>query len=903
MIGKKILHYNILEKLGEGGMGEVYKAHDAKLDRFVALKFLPSRFTVADRERFTQEAKAASAMNHPNICTIYDVQEFENRLFIIMEYIDGKTLKEKKNLSEKQMFEIGIQVADGLGAAHEKGIVHRDIKPENIMVRQDGIAQLMDFGLSKLNSAENLNRLTKSGTIMGTTRYMSPEQVQGFDVDYRSDIFSLGIVLYELFTGKSPFKGMYDTAIMYEIVNVDVVPPIKIKEDIDPKLDELILECLEKDKDERCQSAKELAKNLRRIKGSSGKNEVELYKTESFVKESENEKSLSTNTLSKFFNYTSNKNLLAIALLLIISLVALYLIVWDNPAETFKRPVYFSFDIPGKSNPLLGADRIFQVSPDGESIAYTDKSNPTTIIYIRKLDNLAAYPVTGTEGGKNPVFENDNWLSFTVNYFARRVPVKGGIPEISQSEYDDDFDWGINGEIVSSSWGYGLILQTGWNKKKETLTKLDSAENEGVHLNPFILPGNKAALFNIWSEKMGTFDNSKIGTVDLKTKERKNLKYNGVDLTGTSPQFLHSPWGSYLLCSRGGNLYASEFDLNSLRISGPEVKIFEGISVNAINGKAAYSVTDANDGTIAYIAGKLETMKVNLVWYNENSTKNKAIITGPLFTSPRFIKDDKAVVLLIGPLFKIALVDFKKGKVDLLFSKGDNVQPQITPDGSNFIFTSNFEDGRYNIYMKRLDGFGEVKRIVSIGETSFPEISNLSPDGRYILYNPNNNFAIGKIWIKDIKSNQEPKLLFKTEANVTSPGFSPDGKLISYRSDEIDGTPKLFIRTFPINDITMQVSTGNAINPQWSADGTEIYYRSGNKIMVAKIQVKPVLKVLSRKVVCYSEIISPDFYFPDFSVYPDGRILLLKNVEDESKPIKVNVIVNWFTELKKKLNQ
>jgi eukaryotic-like serine/threonine-protein kinase len=906
LVGKTILHYTIIEQVGQGGMGKVYKAQDTKLDRLVALKFLPSPLltTKDEKDRFILEAKTASAINHPNICTIYDVQEtpsaeasevkFDSQLFIVMEYVDGKTLKEKKNLSEKQMLEIGIQVAEGLAVAHEKGIVHRDIKPENIMVRQDGITQIMDFGLSKLYSAENTSRLTKSGTIMGTARYMSPEQIQGFDVDYRSDIFSLGIILYELFTGKSPFKGMHETAIMFQIVNSDVIPPIQIKKDINPALDELILECLEKDKDERCQSAKELAKNLRKLKGSSGKQGVELYKAKSIAKERENGKSLSTNSYLKLFSYVS---------LLIISFIVLYLIFWNKPAETFNHPVYFSFDIPGKSNPLLGGDRIFQVSPNGESIAYTDKSNPTTIIYIRKLGNLAAYPVTGTEGGKNPVFENNNWLSFTVNYFARRVPVTGGIPKISRSEYENDFDWGTNGEIVSSSWVHGLVFQSGWNGKEETLTEFDSTENEGAHVNPFVLPGNKAAVFNTWSEKMGTFDNSKIVIVDLKSKERKNLKYNDVDLQGTSPQFIQTSWGSYLLCYRGGNLYASLFDLNTLKISGPETKIFEGISANDISGRAAYSVTNANNGTIAYIAGKLETIKVNLVWYNENSTQKKAFTADGLITAPRFIKDDRAVVSFFSPVLKIGLIDFKKDKIDLLFSKGDNVQPIITPDGSNFIFSSDFEDGKYNIYMSRLDGLGGVKKIVSLEQTSFPEISNLSPDGRYILYNDNYNFAFGKIWIKDIKSDREPKLLFNTKANVTSPEFSPDGKLICYRSDEIDGTPKLFLRPFPINDIKIQVSINNAINPQWSTDGTKLYYRSGNNIMVAKIQVKPDLKVLWRKVVCYSEIISPDFYFPDFSVYPDGRILLLKNVEDESKPIKVNVIVNWFTELKKKLSE
>ncbi len=285
MIGKTILHYKILEKLGEGGMGEVFKAQDTKLDRFVALKFLPSQVVTTEEEkaRFIQEAKAASSMNHPNVCTIYDIQEHEDQLFIVMEFIDGTTLRDmKQTLSEKRILDIGIQVAEGLGAAHEKGIVHRDIKPENIMIRKDGIAQIMDFGLAKLYTSGNVSRLTKAGTTMGTMGYMSPEQVQGLDIDHRSDIFSLGVVLYELFAGESPFKGMHETAIMYEIVNVEAPPIATVKEGIDPQLDGLILECLEKEKDERCQSAKELAKNLRKIKRvSTGNRSSRMYNVNS----------------------------------------------------------------------------------------------------------------------------------------------------------------------------------------------------------------------------------------------------------------------------------------------------------------------------------------------------------------------------------------------------------------------------------------------------------------------------------------------------------------------------------------------------------------------------------------------------------------------------------------------
>ena len=287
MIGSKISHYTILEKLGEGGMGVVYKARDTDLDRDVALKFLSAHLAAseADKARFMQEAKSAAALDHPNICTIFGIEEFdpasmggkgEKQLFFAMSFVDGTTLREKiPTLSLKQAIDVAIQVADGLSAAHEKGIVHRDIKPENIMIRKDGIVQVMDFGLARLrDSSSRINRLTMAGSTVGTAGYMSPEQVQGQDADHRSDIFSLGVLLYEMLTGQLPFKGVHQTALAYEIVNVDPPPVSLVKPGLDPDLDALVFECLAKEPSERFQSVAELAKELRRYKRESGRSRV-----------------------------------------------------------------------------------------------------------------------------------------------------------------------------------------------------------------------------------------------------------------------------------------------------------------------------------------------------------------------------------------------------------------------------------------------------------------------------------------------------------------------------------------------------------------------------------------------------------------------------------------------------
>ena len=392
MIGETILHYKIIEKLGEGGMGEVFKAQDTKLDRFVALKFLPSQLTASedDKARFIQEAKAASAMNHPNICTIYSIEEFNDQLFISMEFVDGKTLKDKKDsISEKQKLELSVQVAEGLAAAHEKGIVHRDIKPENIMIRKDGIAQIMDFGLAKLYSDKNASRLTKVGTTMGTLGYMSPEQVQGLDVDHRTDIFSFGVVLYEMFAGESPFKGMHETAIMYEIVNVDAPPLSTIKEGIDPELDEIILECLEKDKDDRCQSAKELAKDLRKVKKYSGHKKSRVYNVNTAAFKTQTGQAPLSNSsgsiaIEAFNRRFELRKLFPMFFALIFIAAAVFAYLYFNQSKTFSNgAIQFELNSP---NGTKFEDDVPQISPDGKVIAFTAAdSTGKSMIWLRHV--------------------------------------------------------------------------------------------------------------------------------------------------------------------------------------------------------------------------------------------------------------------------------------------------------------------------------------------------------------------------------------------------------------------------------------------------------------------------------------------------------------------------------------
>jgi serine/threonine protein kinase len=526
MIGSTISHYRILEKLGEGGMGEVYKAQDTKLDRLVALKFLPSSTTAteADKARFIQEAKAASALNHTNVCTIYDIQEYEDpqgikKLFIVMEFVDGETLRNKKNLSVKQVLEIGAQAAEGLAAAHEKGIVHRDIKPENIMLRKDGRVQIMDFGLAKLYAGTEASRLTKAGTTMGTVGYMSPEQVQGQDVDHRTDIFSLGVVLYELLAGESPFKGVHETAIIYEIVNVDAAPIATVKADIGPELDQLILECLEKDKDERFQSAKELARGLRKLKrGSTGSRASKMFNTGTVAMKSGVQRDTATNLsgplvyedvpLKKLLrNVVYNRPILwtAIVVFFLSTAVLSFLFLSKKSAGNSTGTMSIAATLeppPGKqftfaANGFEGVH--IAVSPDGSMLAFVGQDSAgRQSLWVRQLNSLSAQELNGTDGAYYPFWSYD---SKYIGYFSggslKKILASGG-PSVTICKANDarGGSWNQNDVIVfEPEENMGIFAVAASGGKPREITKLDTAMGEQTQRWPCFLPDGQHFIF------------------------------------------------------------------------------------------------------------------------------------------------------------------------------------------------------------------------------------------------------------------------------------------------------------------------------------------------------------------------------------------------------------------------
>jgi serine/threonine protein kinase/Tol biopolymer transport system component len=904
MIGSTISQYKILEKLGEGGMGVVYKAQDTKLDRFVALKFLPPHLIASEQEkaRFIQEAKSASALNHPNVCTIHDIQEHDGQMFIVMEFVDGKSLKEKKeNLTNKQILEIGIQVAEGLAAAHEKGIVHRDIKPDNIMIRKDGIVQIMDFGLAKLYTSGNVSRLTKAGTTMGTMGYMSPEQVQGFDVDHRTDIFSLGVVLYELLAGESPFKGVHETAIMYEIVNVDPVPISTVKEGIDPQLDQIILECLEKEKDDRCQSAKELAKDLRKIKKSTGHTQSRAYSvlrssvhssttpiqskiaSGSFVIEVMNRRI----DLAKLFGSSVFPWILSI--LLIIGLIT----TWFTSHRPSSENVIAKFTLDIGEDKMLDvtAYPALTISHDGTKVVF--KANNK--FYLRKMNSMDPVVIPGIENCSTPFFSSDDqWLGYFRGGKLEKISLNGGTP-VSLAEAADNRGgtWSKNGFIIYTpiaQSGLFLIPENGGTVK--SITTVDSAKQERTHRWPSCLPDGKHVLFTVGTvSSPDYYENANIDVVNIETGERKRV------LEGASTaKYINS---GHLFFSRSGILYIVPFDADKLEVTGQPVPVVQGVYSATTTGITNYVVSD--NGTLAFLPGPIEGENRKIVKINMSGNVTILDSSSHPYIEPSLSPDNKKIAIVIrdGEDFDIWTFDIARSTLSKLTFGGINRTPHWSPDGKTIAFMKRTKDGKNGIFSKPSDGSGdEVELYTESGRTY---VNFWSRDGKFLMIDNLTTNAQSDLLVIPLSGDTKPWKYLDSKKDEYESSISPDGKWVSYICDE-SGSYQIYVRSFPKKEGKWQISSDVAEEPRWSPDGKFLYYRRNSQLMSVPVSTATSFSAGLPKVLIDN--------FPSmnvdsgisYDITSDGKYIIT------TQPVKgisfknISIVLHWTDEIKSMLS-
>ncbi len=891
MIGQEISHYKILEELGRGGMGIVYKAQDTKLDRLVALKFLPPNVAASgpDKARFIQEAKAASALNHPNVCTIHDIQEHDGQMFIVMEFVDGQTLRERRSsVSFKQAVDIGIQIADGLAAAHEKGIVHRDIKPENIMIRKDGIAQIMDFGLAKLRSASSqINRLTKEGSTVGTAGYMSPEQVQGQDADHRSDIFSLGVLLYELFTGQLPFKGVHETALAYEIVNMDAPPMSSVKPDIDPNLDAVVLECLAKETDERTQSAKQVSVDLKRYRRESGRSRVSRIATAPALYRPPQ---LSGEQVPVILEQAKKSNILpwivaAVLLLAVIGLAFLYL------RETSKEVSVLRFTVAPPENTVFPGIPV--ISPDGQRLTFVARdTGGVALIWVRPLSSLIATPLTGTADAFFPFWSPDSrFLGFFQNGKLKKIEATGGPTQtICDAPQGRGATWSNAGVIVfAPSFGGGLqqVSQAGGTPAE--LTTLDTVRHENSHRYPFFLPDGRRFLY---LGQATPDENNAIVLGSLDSKEQTVL----LRVTSNS---VYAPPG-YLLFVRERSLMAQPFNADKGELSGEAFPIAEDIGFNQSVNLGFFSAS--SNGALTFGLGAGSAGNRQLVWFDRTGKRLDKVGTPGLLWDFSLSPDEKRVAFRrVDRQTKnedLWMLDLLRGTESrFTFRPGREDDPVWSPDGSKLLFDSD-PGGISNLHQKIASGAGSEELLLKSTIPDYP--LDWSPDGRYVLFGKDDPKTKTDLWILPLTGDRKPFPYLNSEAVEFTGKFSPDGHWIAYASDE-SGKFEVYVQAFPVTSGKWQISVGGGAAPIWSKDGKEMFYLAPDKKLMS-VDVKTAGGSIEQGVPKPLFATDVDNYtLPNrYAISRDGKRFLVNNGIESTSSKPIAVVLNWTADVKKK---
>ncbi len=888
MIGQTVSHYNILEKLGEGGMGVVYKAQDTKLNRTVALKFLPTHVSgnETDKARFLLEAQAAAALNHPNICTIYGIEEHDGNMFIAMELIDGQTLKEKRStLNLNKAIDVGIQIAEGLAAAHEKGIVHRDIKPENIMVRKDGIVQIMDFGLAKLR-ASRASRLTKEGSTIGTAGFMSPEQIQGQDTDHRSDIFSLGVLLYELFTGELPFKGVHESALMYEIVNVDPAPMSSIKPDIDPELDRIVQECTHKEPDERYQGVKDISKDLKRFKRESSKSGMSrVYQAQPVQRSTRIARATSVKR-SFFVKIFSNVLLWQIVAVTAV-LVAVGLFLWGRttPQNNSLPVTRFTIKLPDGVRIPIGNTGV-NISPDGNFFSVVVQSNVGSKLALRPSNRDSFEPVLGSEvNGVQQIFHafssDGQWVAFSTNTTIKKSSVFGGtsVTLCDAGALLRGLWWGHDKQIYFGHISSSIYRVSENGGEMTPVTTLDSASGEISHRFPELLPDGKNILYTIKFNTITTFDEAAIAVVDINSGEKKILIRGG-----TCARYV--PTG-HLIYTKGSFIYAVPFDLGKIEVTGPPKQLFKGGWTNPFSGEASIGFTDG--GTLVYVPKGVESYTVSKIkWLDFNGSVTPLVDSANSYFVGAISPDGEKIALHVQAanddiwLYHIGRASMTR----LTFGGGNSGFPSWTPDGKYVIYYSEHGGGQTALYRKQWDGSGQAEQLAISNRSQIA--ASVSPDGKTVAYIQDRN-----IWLLPLDGSGKASPFFESSADEFNPKFSPDGKYLAYESSE-SGKTEVVIVPFPSRQGKWQISIGGGANPIWAPSGKEIYYTQVTSVFGVAIRTEPVFDYSTPKKILD---LPPDGAYLT-GISRDGkRFALITLPYQELTATEITLVTNWFQEL------
>lgn len=874
MIGKTILHYKIIEELGKGGMGVVYKAEDTKLERTVALKFLPATSLGTDDEklRFVQEAKSAAKLSHSNIATVYEINEDPDSgdTFISMEFLEGETLEEKVKKSPlkiKDAMKIAKQIAEGLATAHEQGVVHRDIKSANIMITPKGVAKIMDFGLAKVTAG---SMMTQVGTVLGTIGYMSPEQSRGDVVDHRTDIWSLGVILFEMISGQLPFKGEYHSAIVYSIMNVEPEPITGLRSGVPMDLEKIISKLLAKEPDERYQNIIELPVDLKNVDlksvGTSAMGSSII--SESLVKEKE---------VSFKFKY-SNQTLIAFAAGAFIFSGLTWFLKGTNSNEntmSFKYKI-FKEKYDDESSPNV-------ISPDGSKVLHKTDSD----LYLRDIDEISGDFLEGTEGATDYIFSPDGKsIAYWTGINLKTLSIDRGKPNILVTSADifPGGSWSLDNYIYYTPHitdGIYRISSSGGSSEK--LTSPDDKNGEFIHWLPYVLPDNKHVIFTIWN---GGANPSKIALLNIETKESTIIIENG-----SHAQYV--PTG-HIIYSVKGTLIANTFDIKTMKVGLESVPVINNIYEN---NDRIINLSFSNNGILMYNEGNLTNKNEEIYIQNEIGVVSKLQIPEGDFSGITSSPNAKylAISRKLDNEDNIWIYDFAKENLRQITSDGLSINPEWHPNDNSITYMT-WKDGPFDLY--QLSVLGNQADNIPLAIEKLDETSGTwSPDGQIFMFS-RTTLQSGNNLMFITKSNPDSVQNYLVGTyDENNPRFSYDGTFLAYSSNEF-GEMEIFVKKFDDPGKGVQVSIEGANFPRWSKTENKLYYDNYDKLYSSKITYLKEVKFTKPEVVLTNRFPENDYGSDNpFDILKDGSIVFRKKGDETY--IKQVVVHNWFAELKR----
>ena len=874
MIGKTVGHYIITEKIGSGGMGDVYLARDSNLKRNVAVKVLPEAFA-SDSERiarFQREAEVLASLNHPHVAAIYDLVKSEDSRFLVLELVDGETLSERiarGPMTIDEALSIATQIAEALEAAHDKGIIHRDLKPSNIKITTDGEVKVLDFGLAKvreasahstaaadakegLSNSPTLMSATIPGVIMGTAAYMSPEQAKGREAGRSSDVWAFGCVLYEILTGSAVFHGETLGELLGEVFKTE--PDwSRLPAETPQGIRRLLRRCLQKSERARLRDVRDV-----RLEIEEARTQPELP--------------VQTTAVSR-----RGERIGWISVVLATSLLAAALtgwLLWPKSLPEFRLEIA----TPPAANPVF-----ISLSPDGRKIIFAATSEGRTQLWVRALDATSATLLQGTDGATYPFWSAD---SRSAGFFAdgklKRIDVDSGAIQVLAERVLNGRggSWNRDGVILYNELAGGPIFRvSATGGKAEAITQLQSPQQQG-HRSPHFLPDGRHFLYYASgaSESRGVY----IGTLG-ETETRRLLDADTVAM--------YVP-GGQLLFVRQEKLFAQNFDISSLLLKDEPFLVADQIAVDS-QGIPALSVSET--GLIAYRSGTASNTR-RLAWFNRSGKEVAPVVPPPDAKSPAYLNMSAdgqlaALQFAVAGNFDLWLLEISRNVFrKVTFDTAIDYSPLVSPDRRHLVYSSN-RTGAYNLYRKSLAGVATEEQLVENSENN--AASDWSRDGKVILYGRTSRNTGSDIWALPMEGERKPTLLVQTNAEERLPQFSPDAKWIAYESNET-GRFEVYIQPFMNPGERIQVSTAGGGQVRWP-DGKELFYMSlDGKLMGVSLRPLPDgrgLDIRSPETLFQTDSVRPWTAY-NYVVSPDGqRFLINTNVAEATLPI--TVLMNW----------